>query len=72
MVLLVTPLSLSPAAERLPEFSAIGLAPAAVLTSGGESDADSPRFAVDPIPEPSSWALMVGSIGCFLLVRRRY
>lgn len=67
LVLLVTPLSLSPAAERLPEFSST-----AVFLPGEEGAAGLPQLVVQPVPEPSSWALLMGSIGCFLLVRKRY
>jgi hypothetical protein len=67
LVLLVTPLSLSPAAESLPEFSS-----GAIFLPGEAGAAGLPRLVVQPVPEPSSWALLTGTIGCFLLVRRRY
>ncbi len=63
VAMLLVPLSLSPAAERLPEFSTTQFGPL-----GAEG---LPQPVAHPVPEATSWSLAMGALGCFLLVRRR-
>lgn len=66
ILLVLTPLSLSPAAERRPEFAST-----AVLVPGEAGGIGLSGRVLRPVPEATSWSLLMGAVGCFLLVRKR-